>query len=383
MPKVKTFASQALRNVATLTNVVMGADVESFGGSVFSGDAALLDIQPFLPEREMTFSDASVFGGTSKGPHSVTRPLVWNIPNQTEVMANLFYQYPLTNITFKSEVSSIGSLAFATLGPRCEVSFLGETVPTLGDLAFCRVDAEANNDRVRIFVKNRTALAGWRAKVAENAELYETYKDKPDWPGAKTIGLLTLSGVRDNKTMTEYAWVVDAVPEDGTGSLTIAGLPVALGVPDPNYGTLESVTIGASTPCTAPASVEVNGVRATLAGYTVTNVTTSGETVFVTDGEVGSYSHLQQAGSATLYWLWKDISYCISAAAVGHGSVSAAETWAADGSPVELTATADAGYMFRRWEGGGREGGDDCPHGRPRTDGAGGLHGTGHVAVDV
>ena len=94
-------------------------------------------------------------------------------------------------------------------------------MPTFDGLSFYRPNVEKQNDRIRIYVRNRAALDGWKALVAPNAELYESdYKKvKPDWPGRHTLGILKLEGAIGSGTPepTTYAWVVDGVDRGFSG----------------------------------------------------------------------------------------------------------------------------------------------------------------------
>ena len=216
-PKVKVLKNRCFQNCTHLTNCVFSDELKVIEPNAYSVKyTELVSFSPFLP-KGMTAIDGTSFGGASS-PNTLTEPLVWDNPAIPVVPTNLFYRTPLTNVTFVSEVTSVGLNAFTALGPKAEISFCGTTVPTLDGLSFYRPNVEKNDDRIRIYVRNRAALDGWKALVAPNAALYESdYKKvKPDWPGRHTLGILKLEGTTGSGTSevqvpTTYAWVVDGV----------------------------------------------------------------------------------------------------------------------------------------------------------------------------
>ena len=349
-PKLKALPSNAFYGCSALTNVVLSQECTSFGGSSVSSCPLLASFSPMFPtDAEVP---VSVFGQKSYGSAQKLsagsrwpQPFVWDNANVPVIGTQLCYYFPLTNVTFLTEVTSIGDDAFYSLAPQADIHFYG-AAPTFGTRCLYRVNAEKNDERPIIHIHTASTLSSWQAAAAPNAERFATYREKPDCP-AEAIGLITIP----NGTSPLYAYLVNDAAVAGTGYLAVEGNPLPLGAVDPEYGTRSEVSIGAKFPCTAPSVVAETDVRAGLAGYVVSNVTASGEITFRAEGDTDSYAYEQLEDSARLTWVWTNVRYRVTADVRGPGSVSAAEQWIEYTKNATVTAIPQDGYAFRFWEG--------------------------------
>lgn len=144
--------------------------------------------------------------------------------------------------------------------------------------------------------------------------------------------------------------------DDGTGFshlLRVSGTPVGAGDVIPPYGLTEGIAEGQVVSCSAPASVDADGIRATCAGYSVGTVdATTGAFAEISAGTANEVDYRHGDGMGGLVWKWTDVRYRVTVSASGGGSVSASGGWYAAGTPVTVKATPAAGKSYVRWGGG-------------------------------
>ena len=342
-PKLANISSQSFYECSSLTNLTFSDALKTVVASSVYNCPKLARFSPLLPANMTAVTDFF-----SNKENLLGGPLVWD-QNSTTVIAASFMAYsPLTNFVFISDVTSVGAKAFAMIGPRAEIHFYGPTVPTLGNGAFYRTNAEANNDRPTIHIHNSSSAAGWMALAAPNADKLETYKEKPDCP-ADVVGLIALPNASGATPI--YAYLVNDAAVAGTGYLSISGTPLDFDAVNPAYGVHADIPIGDKFTCTAPSVCLAPDMRGGLAGYVVSNVLATGETTFRDEGQGNSYAYEQLENSAQLTWIWTNVQYRVAAAGEGGGLVDVAEQWVDYLGTATITAVPVAGKVFRRWTG--------------------------------
>ena len=155
-------------------------------------------------------------------------------------------------------------------------------------------------------------------------------------------------------------WSATAFWEDPDGFVAVKGAPEELRADEvsPRYGRL-SVVAGGVTEMTAPASTVTmeDGSHVFIGGWELyTKNPTTGEMELVRtsesplDGESASKCLYTHEHYSELVWIWRRQD-CITVASGENGSVDQSEVWADRGDTVTVTATADPGYRFLKWEG--------------------------------
>ena len=207
-PALTNLNTSAFSSCSALTNAVFSDAFKIIAASAFDSCGALSRIEPLLPSG-MTQIASGAFGGGGNTAAKLAGTFVWDNPDIPEVPAKLMAKSPLSSVVFRSDVTAVRTNAFISLAPYAVVEFHGATVPELDTLPFWR-NGETANDRIRIRVCNSAAVEGWKALVAENDALYKSTfrRKKPDYPGAGTLGILTLQ----NGKTTSYAWVTSDYP---------------------------------------------------------------------------------------------------------------------------------------------------------------------------
>lgn len=343
-PKLTSIPGQTFNSCLSLTNMVFSGLLKTVVAGAVNNCPNLANFTPLLPTNMTAVTD--FFGTTTV--NLLGGPLVWDQDSTTVIAASFMAYSPLTNFVFVSDVTSVGKQAFAKIGPKAEIHFYGPTVPTLGNGAFYRTNAEANNDRPTIHFHNSSSAVGWMTLAAPNADKLEAYKEKPDCP-ADVVGLIALPNA--SGTTPIYAYLVNDATVAGTGYLTIQGVPLEFADIDPAYGVHADIPIGDTFPCTAPSVCSETDMRGGLAGYVVSNVLATGEMTFRDEGKGNSYAYEQLEDSAQLTWIWTNVQYRVTAAGEGGGSVDVAEQWVDYLGTATVTAVPAAGKIFRYWTG--------------------------------
>lgn len=220
-PKLTMITNSTFKSCGSLTNAVFSDCLKRIYDNAFgnSGSTAI-NIQPLMPANMEYVSPYAFTGSRSDYAQDFANTeFVWDNPLIPEVPPHLVPDAPLAHVVFKSDVTLVQTNAFQSLTSRAVIEFYGPSVPEFVKLPFY-YNGEKNDDRVRILVCNKEALAGWRTKVAANDELYRTSfkRQKPDWPGRRTLGILELSGTllgKNDPVSVSYAWVVDGTPGPG------------------------------------------------------------------------------------------------------------------------------------------------------------------------
>ena len=125
----------------------------------------------------------------------------------------------------------------------------------------------------------------------------------------------------------------------------VEGSPRRAGVPTPDYGLVENLSVGDPIELTAPSeeTSPTDVTRFSCTGWTfegVDSVRLSGLT------KTASFAF---AESGVFKWLFDVEHRVVVTSPVSGGTASPADTWVASGEAVTLTATSDAGSSFYAW----------------------------------
>lgn len=152
--------------------------------------------------------------------------------------------------------------------------------------------------------------------------------------------------------------IMDAEAGMDVGTLMVAGTPDVYGEPTPAYGTTLGVHSGDEIAFSAPEYSFANAdetLRAVCTGWKIytynsaTRLWDYDENNPDSHGSGNSFTYTHGSVAAKVEWQFKMQAY-VDVSPLGHGT-AAGSGWYDVGSEVEITATADENYAFRRWEG--------------------------------
>ena len=203
----------------------------------------------------------------------------------------------------------------------------------------------------RIYLMRGPVIDAWAGAYTPIAEVEQTYKNRSDFPGERTLGLLYQAG----STSNNVAWIVDGTPNYG---LFVASVPEAVGAPSPTFGEhLGHVATNAVADASGATTIHFNSAIYSNQNYSVETSADKGATwIAPAVTNAGAVYAYPADGFYRVTWLWSPVAYQILGAAPGGGSVAISGTtveegYYAAGSSATLTAIPPADQRFERWEG--------------------------------
>ena len=138
--------------------------------------------------------------------------------------------------------------------------------------------------------------------------------------------------------------------------VVISGSQEDFGAVTPGYGRIQNLAVGATIPCSAPASVTVVEGRtiADCIGYKVIAdgvVVQKGAFDPEVDGDTRgfTYTHPQGETGARIVWQWRRRHWMTVTATTGGSVAAPTAKWVKEGENADFEASADEGYVFYGW----------------------------------
>lgn len=320
-----------------LTNVVVSANLKTIGTSAFEEAKALksFDLGGY---PQLTTIGASAF----KKATALTGPMHLTAPGLTAVPASAFEGCSaLSGVSLGAQITSVGDSAFAGLAPSADFYFFGNP-PTMGSKAFYAQNGEAQDVRARMWVVGGAASEPWAELVAPNAETFEAYKSKPDYPGPRAFGLYQSAGT------TEWNWVADC-----PYSLFITATHDECLGPSPSYGVSVGLEDGTVLEGSAPDGelVASDAMHYFFRGWKLYEVNDLGEETMVDSADTNAYSFVYASGKQ-MKLVWQvERRYKIDVAVGAGGSIDLTNPYVAEETDLTIIATPFDGYSFDGWKG--------------------------------
>ena len=245
----------------------------------------------------------------------------------------------LSNVVIKAPVSTVAAGALKNIAPFAKVVFTGDA-PAFESDSLSATDAEAKDCRVSVCAVTASSSPTWAAAVAPQAETFEAYKTKPDYPGADAFGLF-YDG-------TAYSW---AVRYDY--SLQITAAAGEYGTVSPDYGFHFGYADGETIPFSAPAGDfdQTDLVRVHYVGWTLYTVAADGSLTEVGSDDTLSGSFTYRSGKCYRL-VWKTANkHKVTVTPAAGGTIDGGTQYVEEGEDLVLAATPDAGNGFGAWLG--------------------------------
>lgn len=296
-------------------------------------DSAL--IRSFRADNVSSLRGSSLFSGSKSLERVELGGSVAAIPENMFKDCNL-----LSNVVIKAPVAAVAAGAFTNISPFARVTIWGAP-PTFAAGSLSAKDAESKDCRICVEAVTACVSTDWAAAVAPQADVFASYRGKPDDPGDSAIGLLWDG--------TAYSWV--ARKDFSLEVVRVGGDPVGSVTPD--YGFHFDYTNGTTVAFSAPADdmPVSDDQKARFSGWKLYSIGPDGAVTLLDSGKGLSGSFTYQTGVFyRLAWEAQD-KFLVRVESTGDGTVDWEPTFVAAGETVRMTAVPADGKSFGLWNG--------------------------------